>query len=346
MAYGSGLSGSFGVGQESTWGTSVTPTLWYEFNSESLGLEKNIVQGSGLRAGTGSRYARSTRRAYTTRTAGGTVEMDIPTKKAGLLFRHMLGSPVTTATQQAATAAYKQDHRPGSLTGMSLTLEKGVPQTDGTVQNFLYPGAKITDWEISCAVGEIATMSLTFDAKDEVTTGSLTTPSYTASNGVFHFAQGTLKLGGTPSTTSNVTSISGGTTIAQVTAANLSGTTPLATDRYYFGSAGAKAEQIENDWGSVTGSLDAEFVNQATIYDLYAADTSTALELTFVGANIASTYYYTLDIVCPVIFFDGETPKVGGPDIVGLSADFTVLDNGTDNAIQLSYTSTDTALTS
>lgn len=342
MGYGSGLGAQFGVAAESTVGTIVTPTRFYELNSESLELSPTALQGTGLRAGLGSRYPRSSRRVRTTKTAGGSVAMDLPTSGLGLLLKHMIGSPAT-AVQQGGTAAYKQDHRPGSLTGFGLTLQKGVPQTDGTSKPFTYAGSKVIDWEIACQVGEIGTLALNFDSWNETTATTLATASYAASASVFHFAQGTVKLGGTPSTTANVTSIAGGTTVASITSAAVRGTNALKTDRFYYGSAGIKAEQLENDWGSVSGSLEGEFVNQATIYDVWNADTSTSLELTFVGANISGIYNYTLDIVIPYIRWDGESPKVDGPDVVDFSAAFTGLDNSTDNTVQLSYTSTDTA---
>jgi hypothetical protein len=78
--------------------------------------------------------------------------------------------------------------------------------------------------------------------------------------------------------------------------------------------------------------LTTEFVSQATIYDLFRPDTSTGLVMTFTngGASVV--------ITVPAIYFDGETPKVGGPDVVDLSAAFTALDNGTNPVISLAYT--------
>lgn len=340
MPTGSGISAQIMAAEEVTVGTAVTVTRAYEFNSESLSLSKNIVQGYGLRAG--GQYGRSTRRAYTTRSAGGSIEMDLASRGMGMWFKHMLGSSTSALL---SGSAYQQIHVPGSLTGKSLTIQKGVPQTDGTVKPFTYRGCKLPSWEISCDVGEIATLSVDVDAWDEVTATALATAAYTAGTEVFHFAEGSLLLGGTVSTASGLTSISGGTVAASVKSASVKGENPMANERYFLGSSGVKAEQQENDWRTVGGSLSCEFVNQATVYDLFAADTATALQLKFISPNaISGANYPTVEITIPSIRFDGETPQVGGPDIVEFDADFTGLDDGTNPAVQIRYLTSDTSI--
>ena len=90
MAVGAGLAAQLMVAAETTVGTAVTPTTALEFNSESLALTKNTVQGSGLRGG--ELFDLASRRAYTTRTVGGDIELDVTTSGMGLLFEHMLGT--------------------------------------------------------------------------------------------------------------------------------------------------------------------------------------------------------------------------------------------------------------
>lgn len=341
MALGSGLSAQLGIGEESTYGTAVSRTRFLEFNSESLALEKNIVQGGGLRA-SGSGYQRASRRAYTTRSVTGDIELDVATRGMGLLFKHMLG---TSASAVISGSSYQQVHTPGALTGKSLTVQVGRPNAGGTVVPFTYTGVKFTDWELSCAVGEILTLSLTVDGEDVTTATGLDTATYTSAE-VFHFAQGALVLGGTVATASGVASLTGGTTVAEVTGATISGTNPMKTDRFFFGASGVKAEPIENDWRTVTGSLDAEFVNAATIYDLHAADTETALRLTFTGPTaISGGNYPTLEVLIPSIRFDTGAPSVDGPDVLDFSADFTGLQNAAGDAtIQLRYVTADTSV--
>jgi len=336
MPIGAGLSAQIGVAKEVTVGTIVTPSRFYEFGSESLSLQKSIVQGQGLRAGI--QYARRSRRAYTTKSAGGDVSLDVSTRGMGLLFQQMLGSS-TSALLSGST--YRQIHTPGNLTGMSMTVQKGVPQTDGTVKPFTYNGCKVTGWELACAVGGFLTLSLTLDAWNETTATPLATAAYTDSN-VFHFAQGTLYLGGTVSTSSGLASVAGGSAVATVKSATVTGSNPLKTDRFFFGS-GVKAEQLENDYRTVGGSLTAEFTDQATIYDVFAADGAVALRLNFVGAD-AGGVTPRLEVLIPSISFDGESPQVGGPDVVELSAGFSGLYDGTNATVQVVYETADTEL--
>lgn len=335
----SGIGSSLGYAAESVVGTPVTPTHWAEYNSESLALSKSVLQGSGLR-GSGL-YPRASRRVVTGRNAGGSIELDLATNKMGPLFRQMFGSSTSTLV---SGSAYQQVHVPGSLTGKSLTIQKLVPSDAGT-SAFTYDGCKITDWSIDCEVGAIATLSLTIDAHDEVDNFSAGTPSYAASTGVFHFGQGSVILGGTVSTSSGVTSVSGGTTVGSVRAVTVSGTNPMTTgdDNQRFG--GTKREQEQNDWRSLTGSLEVDFVNEAQVYDLHSADTATALVLSFVGTTaISGSVYPTLELIVPSLRFDTGTPQVDGPDLITLDADWTGLDNGTDPVCQIRYVTSDTAI--
>lgn len=341
MPVAGGLGSSIGIASESAVGTIVSPTRWLEYNSESLHLEKTTINSMGLRGG--GLVARSSRRAYTQREAKGDVELEVATKGMGLIFQQMLGG--TSASAVLTGSAYQQIHVPGSLTGRSLSVQKLVTTDAAVIVPFTYKGMKVTDWELSCAVGEIATLSLTFDGWDEVTSTGAGTPSY-VDTAVFHFAQGAVSLGGTPSTTAGLTSISGGTTVATVRTASVTGTNPLATDRFFFGSAGVKAEQLENGWREYGGSLEAEFVSQAALYDAFAADSATTLKLSFVGTTaITGSTYPTLEVICPSIRLNGSTPQNDGPDITTMDVDFEALDDGTTNpAIQIRYVTADTSV--
>lgn len=336
----SGLGASLGIAAESTVGTIATPTRWLEFDSESLSLEKSIVQGYGLRGG--GIYGRSSRRAYTGRNAGGDVTLEVATRGMGLLFKNMLGSSTSAVV---TGSAYQQVHTPGLLAGTSFTAQKLIPRTsDGTLVPYTYNGCKIVSWELSCEVGGILMLSITIDAWDEVTSTGAGTPSYAATD-IFHFRQGAVILGGTPSTTSGVVSVAGGTTSAVVRAASVRGENPMTTgsDNQRFGAT--KVEQVENDFRSVGGNLELDFLSAAAMYDTYAADTATALQLTFTGTTaITGSTYPTVEVIVPSIRFDGETPQVDGPDEITTSSDFTGLDNGADATVQIRYVTADTTV--
>lgn len=340
MAIRSGLGASLGIAAESTVGTIVSPTRWLEFNSESLSLEKSVVQGGGLRGG--GLVARSSRRAYTGRNAGGDIELDVATRGMGLLFKNMMGSSTSALV---SGSAYQQVHTPGLLAGTSFTAQKLVPRTsDGTLVPFTYNGCKITAWEMSCEVGGILTLSVTIDAWDETTATSAGTPTYTAAS-VFHFRQGAITIGGTASTTSGVVSVAGGTTVGVVRSASVRGENPMTTgsDNQRFGAV--KVEQNENAIRTYGGALELDFLSAAAMYDAYAADTGVALTLTFTGTTaISGSVYPTLEVVMPVIYLDGETPQVGGEDEITTASDFSALDDSTNVACQIRYVTADSSI--
>lgn len=324
---GSGLSGQLMAGAEGTYGTAATLDHSYEINTEGLELKPKRVTSSGLRAG--ARHARSARRVTTTRDAGGPINLDVLDRGGmGLIFKQMIGSSAVPV-QQGATPAWLQTHTPGDLAGKSLTIQKGVPQTDGTVRPFTFEGCKISEWELSCADGDLLKLALTVIAEDCQNTTALGTFASSSAANPLHFSQGALLLGGQP--------------LAAVRGFNVKGSIPLADDRYHYGSA-VKAEPIENGIRATTGGLVIEFKDKATVYDAFAADTGLAFQATFTGAQISGAFFYKLDITLPVIFFEGETPKLDGPGIVMLNTPFTAYDDGANPVITLAYTSTDSTL--
>jgi hypothetical protein len=343
MPPGSGIAAQAGFGVESVVGTGVTVDHFPEFNSETVNYVKGILQGQGLHAG--GYYDRASRRVVSTKGAGGDITMDHATKKMNIFWKYMLGS-TPVFTQQGATTAWKAVHQPGTSDGMSFTYQKGVPQTDGTVRPFTFNGGKISSWTFSVTDQQIAQLALTMDFWNVATATGLAAASYPAGNEVFNFSQVTaFTLGGTASTTSGVVSIASGVAATTLFKGySLTGTKSLAADRRGLGNAGIKKEQIENGYRELSGTLDGEFTSRTEIWDLMQADTTTALQITFTGSNIASTFFNTIDIILPVVKFDTADVSVGGPDIVMQSVPFKVLDDGVNAPIQVSITSTDTVV--
>ena len=339
MAIGSGLDGQFGVAAEATVGTAATVTRFYEFNKESIQGVRNSIQGAGIHAG--GQYNRLSRYKRTTQTVGGGLDLDVPEKGLGLLLQHMLGSSAT-ATQIATTTAYQQVHNPGPLAGLSLTLQKGVPQaSDRTVKAYTYRGAKIADWTLASQTGQNTTLALTFDAWDEDSATALAAASFPVTE-VFDFTQCVIKLGGTASINTGVTSIAGGTAVNGLTAFELKGTNALAAERFFLGSS-VKAEQLENGYRPLALSLTGEF-DQATLYDLYAQDSTTAVQITHTGSLIEAGHNFVLDVILPAVRWTAGANVVDGPDVVPTKLDGMALDDQATTPIQVTYISTDTTL--
>jgi hypothetical protein len=315
MAIGSGIGSQLGIATESTYNTGVTVTRFYEFNQESTQYNKKISEGMGLRAG--GQLPRSQRRVVTTFDATGDIDLDLPTKGLGLLLAHAMGS-FPTASSGSYTFTL------GDIYGKSFTTQIGVPQYDGEVTPKTLTGCKVSSFELAVNSGAIATGKFTVDAAGLTTSTALATASYSASTGVFHFAQGAITLDGSP--------------IANVKDFTLTVDNVIKNDRYNLGSSGAKSEQLINGFRKVTGKITAEFID-TVLLSKFLADSSAAINLTFNGGA-----GFGLSITVSAAKFDADTPKVAGPGVVDLSMSFTAYDNGTDAPLTIVYTTTDSAL--
>jgi hypothetical protein len=350
----SGIGAQIVMAPEVTFG--VAPSLAsaqpYEFNSETLELSKTIVQGKGIHAG--GLHNRAARRVLTEYAAKGGITLDLPYRYLNQLLYQMFGSNGQTAaalTQDLTTGAYKAVHAPGTVFGSSMSIQKGVPSVDGTTPNpFTYTGMKLTDWTISVATGALAMLATNWDGRNELTTGNvngdplnasapaLATFSEAATNNTFHFRQATLYTGGTVATASGITTVSANTALGNVKSAEIKYGFKLNGGRYFLGSNGFKAEQIEEDFREITGKFDIEWLNAEAQYIAYASDTPTCLQLAFVAGGIGSgADHATLTILIPQIYLDGESPKVSGPKVVEQAVPFTGLDDGVNNPIQATY---------
>ncbi|MFI6296705.1 phage tail tube protein [Nonomuraea sp. NPDC050790] len=343
MATGTGLDAQLGFAAESTVGTPVTVTKFPEFNSESLAWTPTFVEPTGLRVG--RKFKRVSRLVQSRKTVEGSFELEWPTKGAGLLIAHALGSS-GLPTQIAATTAYRQIHTPGGLVGKGLTIQVGRPEPSGTVRAHTYTGCKITGWEFKLSDSEIATFSFDVDGWDESTATALATASFVSGAEVYNFQQAVLKLGGTPATASGEMTVTGGTAVSTVIKEiSIKGENPLATERYGIGNAGIKREQLENDYPTITGSLTAEF-SKAEFYDLIKNNTTFALDLALTGSAISGGggANFLLSFIMPACKLKEAAPTVEGPDVVQMSTSFEAYDNEVDAPLQIKIVSTDTAL--
>ncbi|MFE7927786.1 phage tail tube protein [Streptomyces sp. NPDC057456] len=328
MAIGSGLGAQLGISAESTYGTYVAPTKFVEFTKEGLALKKTTAQSAGIAAG--RLLPLSSRRVLTRREGAGSIEMEVTNKSMGLLLQALMGTSVTPV-QQAVTAAYLQTHTLASVAGKSLTIQKGVPLTTGTVTDKTFLGCKITSGEFSCGVGEMLTASFEVDAKDVDETQTLAAASY-SNMSPFHFMQLTAKSG----TYGAETALDG------IRKVSCKIERPQDVERFYAGQAGLKKEPIENDQVKISGVLETDYVG-TTLDDLHTSDGATSLVLEWVGPLIASTYFETFRITLPAIRLDEGPPVVDGFGVVKPSFNFVALYDGT-NPVKIEYISTDTAL--
>lgn len=354
---GSGLLAQFyGPVAETTYG--VAPALtgghFYAIKNETLKGKKLNAQGEGIFSGALSPQA--TRRVLAGWDAGGGISMEAPARNFQQWLLPMFGSygqAAATLTQDASTGAYSSTHAPGPLQNHSFVLQRGVPTVDGTVEPMTMVGCKIADWELSVAKHEIAQLAYTIAARNELGGSGNADPlngsvpglvSYTKPIGsVFHWAQATLFVGGTASTTSGVTTLASPTTAANVRSISIKQTAALDMDRYFLGGAGFRGEPVDNALRQIEVSFEVEWLSAETYYAAWAGDTPTAIELALVGPGIGSgSDHSTLNILIPEMFFNGDPPEIAGTQVITQKLPLVGLDDGANNVIQATYWTLDT----
>lgn len=357
MAPPSGLAGQWCFVDEVTYG--VAPSLstgkFYACNSDTLKLRKVGKDGEGIYAG--AQFLTANRRYALEYSAGGAVVMDLPERSLQQQLFRMMGSYGQTAsalTQDGATGAYSSVHAPGFLDGHTFALQAGRPDIGGTVQPATYTGCKVPEWEISCAMGEIAKLNLTIEARNELflahkdaLNGSVPTlQAFTApAGGAFRWVGAAVHVGGTPSTTSGVTSLSGSTLAGHLKGPiSVKYARVLDLQRYAPDVAPYRNEPLTNGRSTASGSTVVEWLHTDLWEAAYQEDTATAIQYTFVAEAIGSgSDFATLDILVPNVRLLGESPSVGGPPVLTQTVPWEARDDGTNNVIQLTYWTTDSA---
>lgn len=328
MAIGSGLGSSLGLAAESTYGTYVAAArhLAGTFNVKHL---HDTVPVSGVAAG------RPAPPDEVVTQVQGTAKFEgqFMNKQMGLLLSQLTGS-TTSPVQQGATTAYLQTHAWGDNLGKSMSVQCGIADTTGTVRPYTALGSKITQAEFSCAAGEALTVSVDWDCREITEAQTLVAPSYQSGNLPFKFNQMAVKLG-TYGAEASVQGVKG-----------MSVTFSRSQDvgRFYAGNGGKKSEPVWNDFVAISGTLEVDFVNKADFVDRYVGHTSTSLVIEFVGPVIADAYNETFRIKVPKVYFSGDVPEVGGPDVNKASIPFSAFWDPTNGVSTLEYMSTDTTV--
>ena len=339
MPTGSGLDAQTGYKLESTVGTEVTVDKFLEFNTDGFEFDPGWIEPTGLRVGT--KFKRGSRLVQSRKMVSGSIDVNHSTRLMGALWKVALGSSVVTPTIIAGSA-FKQVHQTGDLLGKSLTIQIGRPEpSTQTVKPHTFRGCKCTSWEFSVSDNEVAKMSLSLDGWDEATATALASASFVTAE-EFNFSQSTeFSLGNTIAGTNPLTE-SGGTAVAAVVRSfSLKGDNALALERFGLGNSGVKKEQLENGIPTITGTLEAEYL-QSEFYTPFKANTATSLVLRFEGSIISGSDKNTLEFIIPEIRIKKVTPKVEGPDLVKAGVEFEVYTNATaQNPLQVTIISAD-----
>jgi len=252
-----------GVGEETTWGTAVTPTRFYEALSESVQREKAYDEIATIRSF-------STRQIITLNDlVKGDVEILANYDGIGVLFKHLIGSVDTTGTGPythtfpASTGIPSTDR-----IGLGLTLEF---RRDGSLV-WTYAGAKITGLSHSFGTDQASRMTFSFLAKGETTGSTATTPSYSTLLPMAP-AQATVKFDGTALTAPSVV----------LTAEN-----PV-DETFVLGSTTLAKEPDRSDVIKVTASVEVLFDSFAQ-YQKFQDDDDVDVEIVSTNGTESLTY--------------------------------------------------------
>lgn len=331
MAIASGIGGFCAIKAETTYGTPVTPDQSVEVNTAQLKKIKNTAQGRGLASGLLG--ARGVRRKVTTNAGAGTIGLDVTSNSMGRFLQMTMGA-TAAPVQIGGTAAYTQTHTMSDNIGKFATIQVGIPDAGGTIRPNTFTSCKVLQADFHCGIDEILQATYTIDAQTMLTATAAITPSYVAAATPFSFAEMTVKLG----TFNSEASVTG------VRAVDLSFSRSQKADRFYAGAAGLKAEPIMNDYVAITGTLEIDYTTVADFVTRFITDTPTSMVVTFVQpVAIAAANFPTITFQIPNVYFDGDTPTLDGPDMVGLSIPFQWLYDNT-NLPSITMISSDTAL--
>lgn len=314
-----------GVAAESTFGTAVNPSTRFEVLSENIKLKQDFIESKALKGS--RRYLSDNGHIAAKSSVEGDIEIEIPSKGAGFWFKQLMGTS-SSALVSGATTRYKHTFTASSdLDSTSFTAEIQRTDVTGTAHRFVYAGCGITDLELACKVGEIATMKMGVYGKSEtVTAAAAQTATYPAS---------------TPLVFSGAAITVGATSVA-VTDFSLKMENGRKKDRYFLGDK-TPNKMIEADLRSAEGKLGVEWTGLTQYNRFVNHTTSAALVAKFeTQAGIEGSNKGYVQVTIPAVVFTGETP-VGGGDIIDQSIDFKALDNGTDEPVTIEYVSVDTS---
>lgn len=314
------------VGLESTYGTPATLTRAYEGKADSFKRDQQPLESTGFRGG--QQAKRSDRRTMINMGGVGELQFDIQNKGLGLLLQAMLGS-ISGPTQQAATTAYKSTAATTAADpDDSFTVQVQRPDMGGTTRPFTHHGCVVTGWSITQELDGLAMVNLNFDFEDVDTSTAAGTPSYPSATTPFNWTHLVVSL---DSTDTDVTSFS------------LDADLALKTDRRFLRASALKKQPCRNGIPTFTGQMAMEF-EDLTVYNQFVAGTTVPLVATWTGATIDSPYSYELKITCAAVQYTGESPETSLTDVPTQAIPFEVLWDGTNPAVQIEYTSVDTAL--
>lgn len=305
------------IGPETVFGTFVTPTIALPVLKANHTVGREYIDKRYTAAG------RALRNRYQGKKApSGSIEMDLWPDYMGRFLKAAGLDNITTTTPGGATTARQHAFLLGTTMQLA-SLSAQIKRSAAIATNLR--GLVIDKITIKAVAGEVVSFMVDFLAKDEAPAGGtwdadgsasaaiIGTPTYIGATLVpYRFFNAALILGGTPSLTSNVYSIAGGTTIALAESLEISIENNL--DAPHFLTSDPTPGVIVGQDFNVTVKLDIDVSTLVTtFYDYVRAGTNVALKLDLTGAEIETSHNYEFDLTLPNLVFDeADYPDISG----------------------------------
>ncbi|MFE4355107.1 phage tail tube protein [Kitasatospora sp. NPDC056800] len=318
-----------GVVDEVTYGTAVPVTRFYELSKESVSGKYERIESGAMTVG--QRVMRADRFAPNAKGADGSVELEVLDKSFAFWLKHMLGNVASGTKDADGFTTYTGTI--ADLSGKSFTMEIGRADAAGGLNQFVYPGGKVSGWELSNQVDGVLSLSVdAVFAKETVRTGSPVTPTYPAGAKLFTYLGGTVSVDNATLAVSDV---------------SVKGDNGLKDDRWAIGVG--RREPREQSARKLEFSFKGDFDSMTAYNKASAALASGALGnivLTWVGVApdpAKPTIVPSITVTMPNGRFDSATPNIEAGKLPDLAISGVAL-NGTGNdAITVAYKTLDTA---
>jgi len=149
MAAPSTIAGQIGFADESTPGLAVTPTLFLPVLEETIERTDEPLESDAIRANRRLRDEDESNGGNIE--VAGSVNLELSNRGDTKVFKHIFGgAPVTTGS-----GPYVHTFTLADASGLTATIQAGVPDVSGTVRPKTSTGCKVSSAEIAGDVGEI-----------------------------------------------------------------------------------------------------------------------------------------------------------------------------------------------
>jgi hypothetical protein len=334
------IDGQIGLAKESTYGTAVTVTRFYEILPDSThDWDPTPLVGVGLRVG--GFLPRTGRRIAGVGKAEVIVKCELFSKGMGVLLEAIAGTAEHTLV---SGTTYQQRARPTLAVTVrpSYTIQVGVVESNatGTVDAHTYSGCVASSFEIDAPSRGVPTLSVTFWASTLATGTALATASYPSTPTLYGDGAGTAgtTLGGALTVPSTTALETGGTVVTNVRGWTMS-CDLMPNERPRMGGW-----QQPTTGGAPTTLKVTQDYDATTTRALLISQGVTSFTGFFTGAAL-STGTERFGVVVPAMQLDSDAfgQLTNGEGSIP-EPTFTVGENGTDAGWYIVTRTSDTAL--